>query len=607
MRKRSLLYSISIPLIFIALYIFLSAEVPPKDNQSWLNETKKVETTTVLLRNGVGLVPLKDLASNRIAIVNVGFTHASCFDSLSKRYVKTDSFSSGSYAGDHSLDKLNTDLKLYQTVIIQLTDSTVSDTNVLNFIADLSKSKSVLIVVFGEAMALKYLDNLNVPVIWTAEKSTVSASYTAQLVFGGVESKAKLPITVSPVFQEGDGFETKAIRLKYTVPEELGIRTDDLERPVDKIMEEALTAKATPGAVVLVVKDGKVILNKAYGSHTYTSREKDKVDDIFDLASVTKISATTIAAMRLCEQGKIDLNQGLGTYLPLARSTTKNDLTLKELMLHEGGLTPFIPFYRNLKSVDFSRDSSALYSVKVADRYYLRKNYYEDVMLPQMLRSSVSGRGKYEYSDLSMYFLKEAIERQAAQPLSKYVENEFYKPLGMHTAGFNPRLRFPKNRIIPTEEDLVFRKTLLEGYVHDQGAAMAGGVAGHAGLFASANDLAILFQMILNGGSYGGVTYFNPSTISLFTSRQSSTSRRGLGFDRWDPETGTYPSKLASPQTFGHTGYTGTCVWVDPKYNLIYIFLSNRVNPQVTDKLSTLKIRPRIQDAIYEAIRKAGT
>ncbi|WP_207424220.1 serine hydrolase domain-containing protein [Desertivirga brevis] len=607
MRKLSLQYFILFPLIIASLFIFLSAELPHKDNQSWLDEAKRVESSTVLLRNAPGLVPIKDIVSNRIASVNIGFRYALTFDSLLNKFAKVDKFSSSKYTEALGLDKLNTDLKLYQTVIVQLTDSTVSDPGILHFILDLSKSKSVLLVLFGEAQSLKHLDNVEVPVIWTAEKSEVSATHTAQLVFGGVESKARLSTTVSRFFKKGDGFEIGAIRLKYTVPEELGIRTEDLALPVDKIMSEALTAKATPGAVVMVVKDGKVIFNKSYGSHTYSSKEKDKVEDIFDLASVTKISATTIAAMRLCEQGKIDLNQGLGTYLPIARSTTKNDLTLKELMLHEGGLTPFIPFYRNIKPVDFNRDSSGLYSVKVADGYYLRKNYYEEVMLPQMLRSSINKRGKYEYSDLSMYFLKEAIERQSALPLNQYVEREFYQPLGMQTAGFNPRMRFPKSRIIPTEQDLLFRKTLLEGYVHDQGAAMAGGVAGHAGLFASSNDLAILFQMILNGGTYGGVKYFEPSTISLFTSRQSETSRRGLGFDRWDPETGTYPSKLASPQTFGHTGYTGTCVWVDPQYKLIYIFLSNRVNPQVSDKLSTLKIRPRIQDAIYEALRKART
>lgn len=221
-----------------------------------------------------------------------------------------------------------------------------------------------------------------------------------------------------------------------------------------------------------------------------------------------------------------------------------------------------------------------------------------------MLNTKLQIRGKYEYSDLSMYFMKEVIEQLAAEPLDKYVLDEFYKPLGMQTAGFTPRNRFDRRRIVPTEQDTYFRKTLLEGYVHDQGASMAGGVAGHAGLFASANDLAILCQMFLNCGTYGGTEYFKPETVQLFTKRQSSRSRRALGFDGWDPETKKYPSMLASPQTYGHTGYTGTCVWIDPAKNLVYIFLSNRVHPRVTDKLSALRIRPRIQDVIYEAIEK---
>jgi len=195
------------------------------------------------------------------------------------------------------------------------------------------------------------------------------------------------------------------------------------------------------------------------------------------------------------------------------------------------------------------------------------------------------------------------VETISQTPLAFTVQKNFYQPLGMTTTGFNPRYRFSKSQIVPTENDTQFRKTLLLGYVHDQGAAMAGGVAGHAGLFSNATDLATLYQMLLNRGTYGGKRYFKPSTVDLFTAKQSNISRRGLGFDRWDPDQSKgYPSKSASSQSFGHTGYTGTCVWVDPKHNLVYILLSNRVHPQVSDKLSKLNIRPRIQDIIYQAI-----
>ncbi|RYY35157.1 MAG: beta-N-acetylglucosaminidase, partial [Sphingobacteriaceae bacterium] len=359
------------------------------------------------------------------------------------------------------------------------------------------------------------------------------------------------------------------------------------------------------GCVVLVAKDGKVIFNKAYGYHTYEADQPEKVSDIFDIASVTKIGATTVEVMKLVEEGKLSLDSTMGSYLPVARNTNKTTITVRELMLHQAGLVPYIPFHDMVKPADHSADSSSAFPTKVADGYYVRAGFYKDYMLPTMLKSHLNVRGKYEYSDLSMYFMKEIVESITAEPLNQYVQTNFYNKLGMQTAGFLPRNRFGTDQIIPTEQDSYFRHTLVHGYVHDQGAALAGGVSGHAGLFASANDLAILFQMLLNKGTYGDQQYLKPATIDSFTVKQSNVSRRGLGFDRWDPLVSRhYPSELASDQTYGHTGYTGTCVWVDPKYNLVYIFLSNRVYPKVTQKLSSLSIRPRIQDVVYKAIEK---
>ena len=275
------------------------------------------------------------------------------------------------------------------------------------------------------------------------------------------------------------------------------------------------------------------------------------------------------------------------------------------MLEHQSGLIPDIQTYEKLKPADISVDSSTIYPNKVADHYYLRKDYFKDVMWADILNSPLKTRGQYVYSDLSMVVMQQVLETITATPLNNYVQQNFYGPLGMQSAGFLPLNRFPRSRLIPTEDDEVFRHSLLQGYVHDPTAALLSGVSGNAGLFASANDLAILYQLLLNKGSYGGVQYFKPQTVDLFTAKQSPVSRRGLGFDRWDPVADKhYPSKLASDQTYGHTGYTGTCVWVDPKYGLVYIFLSNRVNPKVTDKLSTLQIRGRIQDVVYQAIEK---
>lgn len=392
--------------------------------------------------------------------------------------------------------------------------------------------------------------------------------------------------------------------LKYPLPGEAGVSSTGLKQ-IDQIAAEAVRKKAAPSISIMVIKDAKVIFQKAYGTHTYTDPSPTRTTDIYDLASLTKISATTLAAMRLYEEGKLNLDATVGTYIPEARKTSKSRIRVRDLMLHEAGLIPQIPFHLMLTPGDHRPDSTPAFPTKVAENYFLRKGYYKDVMWPGMLNSGLVNQGKYVYSDLSMYFMKEIIERLSRQPLENYVKDHFYKPLGMLRAGFNPRKRFKKNLIIPTEQDDKFRKSLLQGYVHDEGAALAGGVSGHAGLFASSKDLGILFQMLLNRGSYAGKQYLKPETVDMFTAKHSSVSRRGLGFDRWDPESKTgFPSKLASPQTYGHTGYTGTCVWVDPKYNLIYIFLSNRVNPNRSDKLIKLNIRGRIQDVIYKAILK---
>lgn len=407
-------------------------------------------------------------------------------------------------------------------------------------------------------------------------------------------------------YGQGKKSSFKEITTQKSETKSSNLDLEKMTKKIDAIAAEAIREKAAPGMVVMAVKDGKVIFDKAYGYHTYENKIPTKTTDIFDLASVSKIAGTTPVIMNLYDKGLLKLDNTMGYYLPEVRGTDKENITLRSVLLHEAGFTPFIPFYRELKKGDLQREYSATHQVKVADSAYLKNNYYKDVMWPEMMSSSLKTSGKYVYSDISMYVMKEVAERITKKSMDQYVTETFYTPIGMKTAGYNPRNRFDKDQIVPTEHDTSFRKVLLEGYVHDQGAAMAGGLAGHAGLFATANDLAIYGQMLLNRGEYGGVQYFKPETIDLFTSNQSKVSRRGLGFDRFDPsaESG-YPSKLANNSVYGHTGYTGTCIWVDPQNQLVYIFLSNRVHPQVSTKLLNLNIRSRIQDAIYETINEA--
>jgi serine-type D-Ala-D-Ala carboxypeptidase len=591
-------------LTLITFILFNSACAQNPPGLPYVNEEKQVAQATVLLNNDKYLIPLQNLADAKIASVHFSSNYYTAFDSLLNKYTKVQPFNGSTYMGAKSLNDLTQDLKFYNTLIVQVNDADLNNPQIINFITTNQTLKKVVIAFNGLGIGLNKLNNVIAPIIWSDRVSTISAYYSAQAIFGGVPITQKLNASYSAKYMTNMGFITQKTRLQYTVPEDAGINSNNLQI-IDQIAREAISARATPGMVVLVAKDGKVIFNKAYGSHTYSGDIPDKITDIFDLASMTKTSATTVQAMQLYDQGKLKLDSTLATYLAPTRNTNKRDLTIRELLTHQAGLIADIPTFEKIKASDHSVDSSAAYPTKVNERYYLRKNYFNDVMWPAMLSSPVRTRGQYVYSDVGMCFMQQVGETLTSMPLDKYVQQQFYNPLGMQTAAFVPLQRFSNNQIVPTENDQVYRKVLMDGYVNDPTAALMGGVAGHAGLFGSANDMAILYQMLLNKGTYGGELYIKPETVDLFTAKQSAVSRRGLGFDRWDPITNRkYPSEFASNQTYGHTGYTGTCVWVDPKYNLVYVFLSNRVHPGVTEKLSSLRIRPRIQEAVYNAIEK---
>jgi CubicO group peptidase (beta-lactamase class C family) len=602
MRKNKILNVFLLSLL--ALTTFSACAQDHKTNQQRLTAINNIINSTVLLNNHDQIIPLKSLDKKQIASVNLGLPQQQVIDSMLNKYTKVTSFDAATYKDQRDLNFLEDDLKYYNTVIVSLSSSESNTARYINFINTLAKSKQVIVALFGNGNALASFDMLEAPIVWTPALDPEAAALVPQVIFGGIPATGKLKVAYSAKYTLGSGFNTAVTRLKYTLPEDAGVDADDLKE-IDRIAAEAIRGKAAPGMVVLVAKDGKVIFNKAYGNHTYTDGPAEKVTDIFDLASMTKTSATTPAVMRLFEQQKMNLDTNVGAYIPRARTSPMNNINVREVMLHQAGFIPFIPFYNAVKPADHSADSSEAYPTKVADGYYMRKNYFQEIMWPQMLNSPIKTRGKYVYSDLSMYVMKDMVERLSGKPLNEYVAKEFYEPLGMQTAGFLPRNRFSREQIVPTENDTYFRKTLLVGYVHDQGAAMVGGVSGHAGLFASANDVAIMYQMFLNKGTYGGEQYFKRETVDMFTAKQSAVSRRGLGFDRWDPDlTKKYPSALASNMTYGHTGYTGTCVWVDPARGLVYVFLSNRVHPSVSDQLSKLSVRGRIQDVINKAIDK---
>ena len=384
------------------------------------------------------------------------------------------------------------------------------------------------------------------------------------------------------------------------------------------IAESAMKARAFPGCQVLVARNGKVVYYKTFGYLNYDKLEPVQNNTLYDLASVTKVSATTMAVMHLYEEKKLSLDSTLGTYLPWVRGSNKENLKISDVLLHQAGLVAFIPFYKETCDPATGASLPAYYrtikddtfSVRVAQNMYLR-NDYRDTIYKRIVESRLLPAGKYVYSDNDFIFLALVVEQITGVSLDTYVANNFYKPLGMYTTTFKPRENFvPLTQIAPTEKENYFRMQVLRGDVHDPGAAMFGGVAGHAGLFSDAYDLAKLYMMLLNGGMWNGKAFFNKETVDYFTAYHSDISRRGYGFDKPEKDNATngdpYPSLYASPQTFGHTGFTGTCVWADPKENLLFVFLSNRVCPDggANNLLSKLEVRRNMLNAVYGAIIK---
>lgn len=402
-------------------------------------------------------------------------------------------------------------------------------------------------------------------------------------------------------------------RLEYSLPELVGMDRRTLEK-IEPIAREAITSGATPGCHVLIARKGKVIYEKSFGTLLYEPSAKVTDETLYDLASVTKVAATLQAITYLYDRGQLDLTKKASVYLPELRGTNKENMTVKDILTHQAGLWPYLPFWsETVKDTSvfhryYSSTASADFPLPVADKMFATKAL-PDSLWQWTIRSKVREKNNrlpydYRYSDMGFYIMQHLAERLLQIPIDEFVQRIIYKPIGAYTLGYQPLKRFPASRIAPTERDTLFRKSLLVGYVHDQGAAMHGGVAGHAGLYGTANDLAKLGQLWLNHGTSGRVKIFSPETVALFTAKQFEDSRRGLGWDKpvvndWSSPT----SYFASGKTFGHTGFTGTCIWVDPQFDLIYIFLSNRVHPDMNNtKLLNANIRPRIQDVIYESI-----
>ena len=566
--------------------------------------------------NSDELLPIIKLDSTRFASLTFGGKESSIFRRSLTRYAKFDHFEASE--DGNLLDSL----AQYDVVVVGYQGITNSPKNQhkvkdeeVEWIKQLQARTKVIVVAFGNAYSLRYFEGVK-NIICTYEDNDITQDLTPQIIFGALQAEGVLPVSAGDTFKAGTGIKTlTASRLSYGLPEEVGLRSEKLDL-IDEVMHEAIKGRSTPGGHVLVARKGKVVFNKSYGYLTYDSLRPVNDYTLYDLASITKVAATTQVLMHLQEKGYIDMNETIGKYLVELRDTDKEFLVLRDILTHQSGLKAYYPFWRKTfekgEPIEgFYHDSpDGGYDNPVSPNFYSIETMADSVwqwIVEIDLRRLPRGEKEYDYlySDMGYYFFFKLAERMLGQPVEEFLQANIYGPLGLQKIGYLPLERLEAENIAPTEADERFRNRLLQGSVHDEGAAMVGGVAGHAGLFSTANDLAILMQMNLQSGEYGGKRYFEPNTLPQFTYQQYETNRRGMGWDK--PVVGLDEgptSRYASSSTFGHTGFTGTATWVDPENELLYIFFANRIHPDATNtKLMRTNVRTRIQDLIYESFR----
>lgn len=558
------------------------------------NLLQKVANQTVsVAKNDAYLVPLKP--SKNIAAVAIGDISTSWKKELQSHGV-TAFFVVDKNLSIEKQNKLVQKLAPYSTVIVSLhqpkiwSQQTSGYTPIdYKFINVLSIKKKTVVVGFCNPYALQNVNSATI--ICGYEDYNFYHKSVANLIFGKLKAEGECPVHLK--FDQSSA--TKNAK---------GIDTGILKN-IDGIVEQLINKKGAPGCRVYALKNGEVMFNKSYGYLNYNKKQKVNDSTFYDIASITKIAATTLCVMKLYEEGKLDITKNLGYYLPQAKGTNKENLIISDILQHRAGLTAWIPFYKEtlpfVDSVYCSKEDSA-YCIKVADKFFMLKAN-RDTVYKRVFNSQLESR-TYRYSDLSMILMQLVVENISGQTLDVYVADNFYKPLGLHDIGFNPWKNHSRDNIAPTQEDRLFRQQEICGYVHDPAAAMLGGVSGHAGIFSTVQDLAVIMQMLNNGGTYNNKRYLQAATIEKFTAYQRNDSRRGLGFDKPDFSGKTSPaSNLVSPLTFGHTGFTGTCAWADPKNGLVFIFLSNRICPDEENKeLIQGNYRIKIQDTLYNAI-----
>jgi beta-N-acetylhexosaminidase len=580
-----------------------------------------------VLRNRDQVLPLSDLEAKKIASVSIGRGSKTVFQRRLDSYSRIDSYYLSKNAGEKAFEDLLAELNEYDMVLLGLHNLDMRPQmnfgiteQLVSFAGNLMAQNSTILSLFGNPYALGKLKGLNNAdgIVLAYQENDNSQDLTAQLLFGGIGASGRLPVDIGTQFRAGEGVDIDGgIRFAYTLPEAVGMDGAFVKKKIDSICQSGLDQKAYPGCEVLVARHGKIVFHECYGFYSYDLQKEVSKNAIFDLASVTKVSGPLPGIMHMVELGSMDLDAPFSRYWTDFIRTDKAWLTLREALAHQGSLKAWIPYYEDTKRKNgsfrwntFKPEPSMRYPIRVSDSLWIHRHYI-DKIYKAIKNAPLRDKREYLYSGLPSYLYPAILEKLTGRCYEEYLYNEFYRPLGAWTLVYNPLRFYDIDRIIPTEHDDFFRNEKLRGYVHDEGAAMMGGISGNAGLFATAEDLAKLHQMYLWKGQYGGRRFLKKETIEEFIRYQfpDEGSRRGLGFDKplldnaeLDPSD-AYPAYSVSPSSFGHSGYTGTMVWADPDTGLLYVFLSNRVYPTRNNStLYDLNIRSNILETLYEGI-----
>lgn len=582
------------------------------------------DNVLTLLKNDEELLPLQISDSTKLSIVYLEDFNYHTFDTTINLFHKATSYSINSKTTPEQTDSILTSLT-NSDIIITLASGGVNQTkknnygisqNTLDAIAKIQDlDKKNILVLFANPYALASLDTLcEYNSLIMAYQNTVNLQRSvAQALFGYRAFKGSVPVTGSLNYPCQSGIDKEESQ-GYEEVAEAGMKVECFEK-IDSIINIGITQKAYPGAQVLIAKDGNIVFNRNAGFQTYDNQTKINDNSIYDLASLTKVMATTLAVMKLYEEDKFSLDDKLSSYLPYLKHSNKSKITIKEALAHTARLKAFLPFWK--ETLGKAKQDETLYAhnkygdstyLQVCDSLFIKKSYKDDIR-KQIVSSSLGDKHKYIYSDLGFILLGDLVEHISGKSLDTYLQETFYEPLGLTNTSFNPLSHgINKENIVPTLEAVDFRQSKLQGFVHDESSALNGGIAGHAGLFSNAKDLFIICQMLLNGGVYDNKRYLKEETITTFNHRyfKKYQNRRALGFDKpLLSSSSAHCSKYCSEESFGHSGFTGTYLWIEPENKTIFIFLSNRVYPDAkSNKLAQMNIRTNIQDLIYESLQQ---